>query len=280
MTDASRTTTSTADTSSAGTAGTAGDWIRCFHPSPEALVRLVCFPHAGGAASFYFPLSANLHPHVEVLAVQYPGRQDRRLEAPVTDIRELAGQVRRALAACADDRPYAFFGHSMGAVVAYETALAADAENAGPVRLFASGRRGPATERHEAAHRLLDDGFIREIRSLDGTDATLFSDEELVRMILPALRADYRAIELYRGVRDARVTCPITVLIGDNDPKATVDEAAAWSSHTTADFDMQVYPGGHFYLVPNRTTVLERIRTTLIHDLRRPDADPPTAAPL
>src|SRR5688572_26153562 len=92
-------------------------WIRRFHPSPEAAARLVCFPHAGGAASFYFPMSEALSPAVEVLAVQYPGRQDRLAEAPLADINALADHITSGLSHL-DDRPLALFGHSMGSLVA------------------------------------------------------------------------------------------------------------------------------------------------------------------
>ncbi|AXI80301.1 thioesterase II family protein [Peterkaempfera bronchialis] len=230
-------------------------WCRRFHPAPDASRRLVCFPHAGGSASFYFPVSAELSPDVDVLAVQYPGRQDRRKEKGVDSIEELAESVTRALGGW-DDRPLTFFGHSMGAVVAFEVARRMEQAGSGPVQIFASGRRAPSRNRDERVHRRDDDGIVAELRALSGTDAKLLGDEELLRMILPAIRSDYRAVETYRSADGATVQCPITVLVGDDDPRTTLDEARAWSDHTTGGFDLRVFPGGHFYLSSRAADVM------------------------
>ncbi|WP_035845798.1 thioesterase II family protein [Kitasatospora azatica] len=234
-------------------------WIRRYHPSPEAAVRLVCFPHAGGSGTFYFPVSAAMPTSVEVLAVQYPGRQDRRSEPSIEDIAPLADQIFDALQAWTD-RPLAFFGHSMGAVLAFEVARRfQDKLGAPPVVLFASGRRAPDRYRDENVHSLDDDGLIREMQRLNGTDAQLLSDEELLRMILPALRSDYRAIEAYRYVPGAKLDCPIVMLTGDADPMTSIDEARAWQEHTSAAFELEVFPGGHFYLAAQQQPVLRTI---------------------
>ncbi|WP_327313005.1 thioesterase II family protein [Streptomyces sp. NBC_01235] len=233
-----------------------GLWCRRFDPAPEAAHRLVCFPHAGGSASYYLPVATALSPRVDVVAVQYPGRQDRRNEPLIDDIGTLADQVHQVLRGW-DDRPLTFFGHSMGALVAFEAARRFEREGSGPVRLFASGRRAPSRYRDENVHRRDDDGIIAEIKSMSGTDDRLLGDEELIRMILPALRGDYRAVETYRCAPGATVGCPVTVLVGDSDPKTSVDEAQDWEKHTTADFDLRVMPGGHFYLNSRAADVLK-----------------------
>src|SRR5215203_6385281 len=103
-------------------------WARCFHPAPDAPAQLVCFPHAGGSASFYFPVSAQLSPTAEVFALQYPGRQDRRKESSPDDLATLADQVYEALRPRLKDRPTTFFGHSMGATLAFEVARRLEAD--------------------------------------------------------------------------------------------------------------------------------------------------------
>ncbi|MFC4907623.1 thioesterase II family protein [Actinomadura gamaensis] len=243
-------------------------WIRRFHRVPEAGLRLVCFPHAGGSASFYFPVSnalrrsASLAGRVEVLAVQYPGRQDRRNDPPITDLGELADRVTEALGPYAD-RPLAFFGHSMGATIAFETARRLEAKGSGPVAVVASGRRAPSRHRAESVHRRDDAGVIAELRALSGTDASLLEDEELLRMFLPAVRADYTAIETYRGEPGATLACPITVFTGDADPHVTLDEAEAWRAHTTGAFELRVFEGGHFYLTSSPALTIERLGEVL-----------------
>lgn len=230
-------------------------WIRRYHPAPEAAERLVCFPHAGGSASFYLPVSTALSPAVDVLGVQYPGRQDRRHEPGVTSVADLADSITRALADWGD-RPLTFFGHSMGAVVAFEVARRMEGAGGGPVRLFASGRRAPSRTREENVHLRDDDGLVAELRALSGTDVQFLADEELLRMILPAIRSDYTAVETYRCDSRATVRCPVTVLTGNADPKTSLDEARAWAEHTTGGSELKVFPGGHFFLADRQADVL------------------------
>ncbi len=239
-------------------------WIRRFHPAPHSAVRLVCFAHAGGSASFFFPMSKVLSPSVDVLAVQYPGRQDRRADACIDNIADLAEEVFHALRVWAD-RPLFLFGHSMGAVVAFE--VARRMEQAGgptPASLFASGRRAPSRYRTEGVHQRDDDGIVRELQELSGTDSRLLGDEELLRMILPAIRNDYKAIETYRCDAGATVSCPITVITGDADPRTTIEEAQAWREHTTSAFDLRVFSGGHFFIAAQQAEIIKMISAKLM----------------
>ncbi|MEI5103842.1 alpha/beta fold hydrolase [Streptomyces sp. PmtG] len=236
-------------------------WLRRFHPAPDAPVRLVCFPHAGGSASFYFPVSAALHNDSEVAVLQYPGRQDRRNEPHVDDIGELADRI-APLVAPLFDRPVVFFGHSMGAIVAYEVARRLKEQEHTPAALFVSGRRAPSTHREEKVHLRDDDGLMDDVKALSGTDTQVLGDEEILRMVLPAIRSDYRAIETY-GPENGTVDCPITALIGDDDPKATVEETDVWRAHTTAAFDLQVFAGGHFFISSRAAEVIAVLRAGL-----------------
>ncbi|MDI2128520.1 thioesterase II family protein [Yinghuangia seranimata] len=238
-----------------GASGGPDLWLRRFHPAADNAPKLLCFPRAGGSAVAYFPLSRLLAPDVDVAAVQYPGRQDRRAEPPAPTVGELADALAEIVAdayADAAERgmPVAFFGHSMGAIVAFEVALRLARGTGSPVpsMLFASGRRAPSRHRDETVHLRDDRGVLDELRALSGTGAAVFQDEELVRMVMPAIRADYRAIETYRAEPGAVLTRPVVALVGDADPRVTSDEAEAWRTHTTAPFEMHTFPGGHFYL--------------------------------
>ena len=232
-------------------------WCRRYRPTDTATARLVCLPHAGGSASFYLPVAAALSPGVDVVAIQYPGRQDRRSEQPVTDLSVLADRLHEVLK---DERdlPLTFFGHSMGASLAFEVIRRFEADGYAPAWLFASGRRAPSVFREETVHKLDDAGLLAEIRGLNGTVSRVLDDEELMRAALPALRADYQAAELYRSGADVTVNCPITVLTGDHDPKTSLDDARAWSRHTASGtFDVQVFPGGHFFLTDQTDEVIK-----------------------
>lgn len=239
-------------------------WIRRYHPAQDSAVRLLCLPHAGGSASFYFPVAQALAPRVEVLAVQYPGRQDRRLEPCVDSIPELADQLLPLVAAQWTDRPLALFGHSMGAALAFELAGLLERAGVVPAILFASGRRAPSRFLlTDDLHERSDEELLAEVRRLAGTDSRLLGDDEVVRMVLPAIRSDYRAASLYRPDRVHRVSCPVTALVGDDDPKAPLDDVKAWQDHTSGDFAMKVYPGGHFYLTERAPELIQYLSRTL-----------------
>jgi pyochelin biosynthetic protein PchC len=233
-------------------------WLRRFGPAPDARARLICMPHAGGSASYYFPVAQALVPAVDVLAVQYPGRQDRYREPCIETIPALADLVAPAVADWAD-RPLTLFGHSMGATLAFEVALRLQAAGVEVSALFASGRRAPSRIRNEYVHLRDDEGLLAEIRSLDGTEAHALGDQDVVDMVLPAIRSDYRAAETYRYESGPKLRAPIFALVGNSDPKATVDEVRSWADHTDGRFELRVFPGGHFYLNTRASEVIEMI---------------------
>lgn len=238
---------------------TASPWLRRPLPRPTARVSLVCCPHAGGSAAFYTAWARLLPPHVELVAVQYPGRQDRLTEPAAKSMDELAGAVAEALRADRTDREHVLFGHSMGASVAWETALRLEASGAGPRHVVVSGRPGPHRQRPGTVHLRDDDGLAAELRRLDGTHAALLDDPEVRAVLLPAVRSDYRLIETYRPDTAARLRCPLTAVTGDRDEEATVAEVAAWRSATSGAFSSLVLPGGHFYLVAQAGRVVDAV---------------------
>jgi surfactin synthase thioesterase subunit len=225
-------------------------WLRRYRPVQNPSARLVCLPYAGGSAPYFRPVALALDPSVDVVAVQYPGRQDRRQETPISDMNELADRVAELLNRQAE-LPLTLFGHSMGAVLAFEVTRRLEAGGRGPVHVFVSGRRAPSTRRDEAIHLRDDQGIIDELRATEGTAASILNDEEMMRAALPALRADYLATESYRCAPGVAVEAPITALTGDRDPKTTLDECRAWAGHTLGAFELQVYAGGHFFLADN-----------------------------
>ncbi|GGT59474.1 thioesterase II family protein [Streptomyces purpureus] len=237
-------------------------WIRRYHPAPDVGIRLVTLPHAGGSAPWFRPFSAALSPQIEVLSVQYPGRQDRFREEPVTDIATLADHITEALAPWTDG-PLALFGHSMGATVGFEVAQRLERLGTPPVAFFASGRPAPGLDRKHLIHRLDDAGLLAELRTLSGTDPRVFEDEELLQLMIPVVRGDYRAVETYRCAPGARVDCPVTVLVGDSDPRVSPDDAAAWDQHTSRPIDFHVFPGGHFYLADHQEAITALVRDAL-----------------
>jgi pyochelin biosynthetic protein PchC len=222
-------------------------WVRRLRPS-SAPCRLVCFPHAGGAASYFAPLARAMSSSIDVLALQYPGRQERLSERCVDSIEGLTDAIVPELQGWLD-RPFALFGHSMGAIVAFEVARVLERQHGlVPMGVFVSGRRAPSTRRDEHVHWGGDPRLLQEVVRLGGTPQQLLDDEDVRQMMLPALRGDYKAIETYVWHPGPPLSCPIWAFVGEADPLTTEREAAAWAVHTTGGFELRTFPGAHFYL--------------------------------
>ncbi|MEU1594171.1 alpha/beta fold hydrolase [Streptomyces sp. NPDC005708] len=237
-------------------------WLRRFHTSEPGAMRLFCFPHAGGNASFFHPFSARLAPRAEVLVVQYPGRQERFDEPCIEDLHILADTVAAELTTWAGE-PFALFGHSMGATLAFEVGSRLHAAGARPSALFVSGRRAPSVPAPGSVHRASDDELIADMKLLGGTDTRMLDNPELLAAILPAIRSDYVATETYRYRGAPRLDCPVAAFIGDADPRVDAPMARAWAAHTTEEFQLRVFGGGHFFLVPHLASVVESVATVL-----------------
>ncbi|SEC37922.1 Surfactin synthase thioesterase subunit [Streptomyces sp. 3213] len=255
---------------------TSSEWLRGYDERLDAQVRMVCFPHAGGSAVFYRSWHQGLPPLVELHAVQYPGRGERRTAPLVDDVRTMARHITDDLAPLFD-RPLALFGHSMGAYIAYETARLLDERGAPPVHLFVSGQiapwtpgdaRGGGTDQglgHPGAGiaDADDEELVRHLERLGGTEAELLADRQLRQIFLPYIRNDFRMLQSYRPTAGPPLTTPITALAGADDPMATPARAAQWCDLTSSHFALEVFPGGHFFLLPEQTAVLDVVATRL-----------------
>jgi surfactin synthase thioesterase subunit len=233
----------------AGVAQNAAAWLLKFTPRPQAGVRLFCFSSAGTGGAMYRPWLDALPGSVELCAVQLPGRESRLAEPPFTSLASLVDALAPALLPCFD-RPFAFFGHSMGALVAFELARALEAAGAArPAHLLVSGRRAPHLPETEALmHRLDDDALVAEIgRRYGGIPAEVLQHRDLMRLLLPGLRADMTVVETHEFVPGAPLHCPITVFGGAADSRATPAQLAAWAQHTESSSRVRLFHGGHFY---------------------------------
>lgn len=249
-------------------------WLRRLKPNPQARLRLFCFHFAGGSASAYRtwpPLLAGSRPDVEVCAVQLPGRENRLSELPFTQVAPLVTALIATLRPELD-RPFAFFGHSMGAIVAYELAQALVRNGlAQPSHLLVSGRRAPGTpERFAPIHQApTEDDLLRAIQHrYQNLPELLLQDAELKAIYAPLLRADFTLVETYTPSTLTPLPCPITVFGGAADAIATEAELLAWRAVTQSDFALHLLPGGHFYLQEQSGPLLERIATILADSVR------------
>jgi medium-chain acyl-[acyl-carrier-protein] hydrolase len=224
-------------------------WFPFRRPAGTTRLRLFCLPFAGGGASTFRTWPALVPDHVEICALQLPGRETRLNEARFTNLNDAVGPVVEAM------RPYlsvpcALFGHSLGAALAYEVAVALSAVSPpAPVHLFVSGRGGPSLGA-ETTHTfcLPEEDFIRHVKAYGGMPDAVLANAELRAVFLPLLRDDIRLIDTYLPTRDCVLACPITAFAGSGDPCVGLAALETWRRSTDAAFRVRLVPGGHFYL--------------------------------
>lgn len=220
-------------------------WLLCRQRRPAAATRLYCFPHSGGSAGEYMRWSDRL-PGSEVWGLQLPGRGSRLDEAPPTTMRELVDAIVAEVDFAA---PYAFFGHSLGALVAYETAVVLrDRGMPGPQQLYLSAYGAPHLHRPGPAVHMLDGPeLLAAVEQQYGPlPPELHEDPELCQLVLQGLRADLTIVATYRHRPADPLSCPVVVLGGSEDEETT-PRLAAWRGYATGSFDLRIFPGDHFY---------------------------------
>ncbi|MFJ8430176.1 thioesterase II family protein [Kitasatospora sp. NPDC094019] len=248
--------------STPGSAGATARWLRRPRPRRDPAARLVCLPHAGGTASVYSPWSDRLPAAIELIAVQYPGRQDRLAEPPVSSVPRIADAVAEALAPYTD-RPLFLFGHSMGGLVAYEVAIRLEAgPGADPAGLFVSGQLAP--HRSAPPEEALDDATVEaEAREAGWSDPVVFDHPELRELVLPALLADVRASLTYHREEPVRLRAPIAAYGGLGDGGDVPGELAAWGEATSGAAVWRAFDGDHFYLRPQEAQLVADMVTRM-----------------
>jgi medium-chain acyl-[acyl-carrier-protein] hydrolase len=235
-------------------------WLPYRRPNPAARIRLVCLPFAGGGASTYRLWPDGLPLTADVCAVQPPGRETRFREPPYDRLKPLVRDVADALRPLFD-LPVVIFGHSLGALIAFELAREM-CRRGGPVAagVIPSGRRAPhVPPQRPPLHALPDEEFRAELKKLDGTSPAILDNDELMRVLLPALRADFAAHETYEYVEAPPLGCPILTVTGADDKLAPPAVLEGWRRHTTGQFESAVLPGNHFFVQTKRTQLLQRI---------------------
>jgi len=245
-------------------------WVSRPKPNPGAQMRLFCFPYAGGGTAVFHAWPSGLPRAVEVCSLRLPGRESRLQEAPFNRL-PLAVQALSDAILPYLDKPFAFFGHSMGALIAFELVRhLRRQQRATPVHLFVSGCSAPQLYTSEPPiHQLPHDAFIEELRRLSGTPDEVLQNNEILELLLPALRADFAVCEEYLYVPDGPLDCPISASGGQNDPEVTEEALGAWREQTRGAFDLQLFAGNHFFLHSARGRLLEFIRTLLVGLLNR-----------
>lgn len=237
-----------------------GRWLRLGPTPAETRYRLFCLPYAGGGASIFRQWPRSAPPWLQVCPVQLPGREDRFGEPAHDDVGALIQALGPVIAALGD-RPFALFGHSMGALIAFElTRALRRLGHAGPAHLFVAGRNAPRVpDMSPPIHDLPGPAFIERLRSLGGTPEGVFESAELMALISPLLRADFALNERYRYTEDAPLDCALTVFGSREDDMVSHQGLLAWRDETTGPCELVMLPGGHFFVHDQHEAILGHI---------------------
>lgn len=226
------------------------------------MIPVLCFPPAGAGASFFARWRAQ--GDLALLPVALPGKEKRLAETPYRNMAELVAQlVPEVFGAIGDARRVALFGHSFGAVLAYEVAVAMAGSATRELQLFVSGSPGPTTSRAERITGLDDDAFLDGVRRLSGYWHEAYNEPELRELLLPGLRADIETHESYQPGQPAVLDLPVVALRGTDDALVSADATATWAGVTTGGFRLVELPGGHMYLVDRWPEVIRIIQSAL-----------------
>lgn len=245
-------------------------WIAYRKPNLRACLRLFCFPYAGGSAALFRTWAEALPPDIEVCPVQLPGRESRLLEPPFTRL-ELLVQTLVPVLCPYLSMPFAFFGHSMGALISFELAHQLRRQyGLGPVYLFVSGHRAPQIlDPDLPIHQLPESEFVEELRRLNGTPKLVLQNAELMQLVLPVLRADFALCETYVYSTEAPLDCPISAFGGLQDSGVSRDQISAWRDQTNSSFTLSMFPGNHFFLHSAQALILSAVSRDITRLLGR-----------
>ena len=235
-------------------------------PNPRARLRLFCFPYAGGGPSIYRTWAQNMPREVEICALQLPGRWSRHHEPPFTRMEPLVEAVLRSLEPELD-RPFSFFGHSLGGLIAFEVACRlVEAGDKVPLQLLVSARIAPdqPLATRPSVH-LPDEQFLQRMAKVyDGIPQEVMGDPELLELMMPVIRADIEVFETYHYQEKPPLPIPIAAFRGADDPVVSEEAVARWKDHTTAEFTVDAFPGKHFFLFTSADQFFSRLKKRML----------------
>lgn len=239
-------------------------WFTVPRPNPQATLRLFCFPYAGGSSTIYRPWAALLPKQIELIAIELPGHSMRLSEPLHTDLGQLADELGGLMLAMLD-RPSAFLGYSLGALIAYEVAQRLyQGRGLGLAHVFAAACRAPDLPASEPpSYNLPADAFRKRLIALNGTPPEVLDNSELYGLMEPILRADFQMSNTYQPRVQPPLPCPVTVFGGLEDPSVAQPDLAAWQRTTTQRFNLHMLPGDHFFIATHHRDMIETISRSL-----------------
>lgn len=241
-------------------------WFSDYGIPQNGAARIFAFPYSGAGSTAFFKWAQDLRDtDIDFLGVCLPGRETRLREPVINHLPDVIAQLVPAITPLLD-KPYIFYGHSMGSLLAFELARALQVNHLPmPKQLFIAAFRAPnRPSPNRVLHRLSDKDFIDAIKSYGGTSQAIFDNPELVELFMPVLRGDFSLHENYQYKASPLLNCPITTFSGSEDPFAKPDFMALWQEQTQAAFSQIIYQGGHFFLHDHRVAILRRLQQELM----------------
>jgi medium-chain acyl-[acyl-carrier-protein] hydrolase len=235
-------------------------WVTCPQPNPEAKLRLFCFPFVGGSAMAFRTWPDYLPKTVEVCPIEIPGRGRQIKSSLYTEIQPLVREIAINIIPYLD-KPFAFFGYSMGASIGFELIRLLRSEyNFHPLHFFVAARRAPQFPAEKPPiSKLPDADFLVEIAQFNGTPAAVLENTKLMEIFLPIIRADFTVLESHVYTDQALLNCPITAFGGLQDEAVSHSAILAWQAQTSAKFSLQMIEGDHFFMNTATTTLLNGV---------------------
>lgn len=249
---------------------TTNSCVTCSKPNPQANLRLFCFPYAGGSSLIFRTWASSLPQNIEVCPVELPGRGTQRKLPPFTQMEPLIKTISPILLPYLD-KPFAFFGHSMGGLLSFELTRHLRKEyNKQPSYLFVSASRAPQIRSSKPPiHRLSEADFKQELRRLNGTPVSVLENDELMQLLTPLLRADFAVLETYLYTQELPLECPITAFGGLEDREVNIQELESWRSQTQNSFHLEMFSGDHFFINSAQSFLLANLtkylKSSILH---------------
>ncbi|WPY01820.1 Thioesterase (plasmid) [Candidatus Trichorickettsia mobilis] len=244
------------------------DWFIPFKQEKNAYVRLFCFHYGGGSATTYREWTKGLIEHVELVAIQLPGREHRFSEPLLYNISHVVDKLCENFSSYIG-KPFVFFGHSIGALIAFEFVRTLRRKGMPqPKHLIISGAKAPQVALKRAPiYNLTDSKLIEEIRKYNGIPISILEDEELMAIFLPIIRADFFISETYKYTSEEPLTFPITSLGGLGDDTFDFEDLLKWKEQTSSSFEYNLLPGDHFFIRSSYQKVIRIVNQILYHEI-------------
>jgi len=240
-------------------------WFFKLNENKNAKIRLFCFSYAGGGASTFYSWLDYLSPYIELISIQLPGRESRFDEDFITDMDSLSDIIATNILPLLD-KPYAIFGHSLGAIISFELIRKLkDWNKTLPLVLIFSGRGAPSSKnKRELIYNLSDGEFINKLEAYNGLPESILNDKELLEYFLPIIRADFKLSQTYKYKDVEALNIPIVALTGLYDNTVELSDVLLWQNHTKLKFLYYVLEGDHFFIKEQKIKVINIINDEII----------------